>query len=76
MDVLFNDTAKVSTESEAQAPQDAQLLHHHPPHSLRPKRHRPFPSPICLDLELLILGHHLEEPVVHVTRRVDTVGSR
>ena len=59
MDVLFNDTAKVSTESEAQAPQDAQLLHHHPPYRLTPERKRRLPSPIRLDLKFLILGHHL-----------------
>ena len=52
------------------------LLHHHLPHSLAPERHRPLPSPIRLDLELLVLAHKAEEPVVRLTGRVDTVGGR
>ena len=46
-----------------------QLLHHHPPYRLRRERHRQLPSPIRLDFELLVLTHHVEEPVVGFTGR-------
>ena len=52
------------------------LLHHHPPHRVTPERHRPLTRLICLDLELLILSHHIEEPVVGFTSRVDAIARR
>jgi len=53
-----------------------QLLHHHTSHRLRPERNRSLPSYIRLDLELLILAHHIEEPVVCLPSREKAVGGR
>ena len=51
------------------------LLCHHPPYRLRAERHRRLPRLVRLHLELLVLAHHLEEPVVGVTGVVDAVGA-
>ena len=47
------------------------LLHHHLPYRLTTKRHRPLTSPVRLDLELIVLAHHPEEPVVRITGCVE-----
>ena len=39
-------------------------------------RNRPLPSLVRFHLELLVLPHHLEEPVVGVSRRVKSVSRR
>ena len=44
------------------------LLHHHPPYRLSPKREGRLTWLIRLDLELLMLVHHIDEPVVGFTR--------
>ncbi len=44
-----------------------ELLHHHLPHRLSTNRNRPITNWISLDLELLVLAHHLEEPLVRFT---------
>ena len=49
------------------------LLHHHAPYRLAPERKRLLPSPIRLDLELLVLAHHAKEPLVSFTRSADAV---
>ena len=50
------------------------LLHHHAPYRLSPERKRRLTWLIRLDHELLVLAHHLEEPVVGFTSTVDAVG--
>ena len=70
-------------ETKCQPPRASQrrsgllaLLHHHAPYRLAPERKGRLPSPIRLDFELLVLTHHLEELVVHLTGRVAAVGGR
>ena len=53
-----------------------QLLHHHAPYRLRPKRKRRLPSPIRPDLEPLVLAHHLQEPLVCFMACGEAVGGR
>ena len=50
-----------------------EAMHHHLPHRLAPERQRRLPWPVRLDLELLLVAHHTQEPVMRVTSRVDAV---
>ena len=43
------------------------LLHHHPPYRLQSERHGQLPSLVRLHLELFVLAHHIEEPLVGFT---------
>ena len=72
MDVLFNDTAKVSTESEAQAPQ-APLSPAVPSHS---RTALEAPQPCQSRLRFFIGPHHSQKPIVGFAGRVDAVVGR
>ncbi len=52
------------------------LLHHHAPYRLAPERKLRLPRPIRLDLELLLLTHHPEEPLVRLMACGEAVGGR
>ena len=51
----------------------AALLHHHAQYRLATERKRRLPWLIRLHLELLVLAHHIEEPVVGRRKSPQTV---